>query len=84
MAFSRRSFFKRLATAVAIVALAPEIAFKPKREPEIALTPYWTQSERWTACYSDAYQEFLVMTVSKVSPVGPAILPFVRAPKEAA
>lgn len=36
---TRRSFFKRLASLVAVVALAPEIAFARKLETDPALNP---------------------------------------------
>lgn len=43
----RRSFFRRLAAIVAVVALAPEIAFS--RRLEFELPHYVLQSESWTA-----------------------------------
>lgn len=59
---SRRSFFSKVASLVAVIVLAPEIAFgtklkMPKAEPE--LVSFWMQTDRISACYSDEFLEAL-------------------------
>lgn len=63
---SRRTFFSKLASLVAVVALAPEIAFGAKLElpkadePKVeAVEFFWMQTDRISACYSDDYLEAL-------------------------
>ena len=59
----RRSFFTALAKAAAIVALAPQLAFRVKpieiAAPKIDLDSFWYQTERWSACYSKGYIDIL-------------------------
>lgn len=62
---TRRSFFQRLAGAVAAVALAPEIAFRAKLElpkiighdpgPTTMTAAFWTQTTRWGFVVTDDY-----------------------------
>jgi len=58
---SRRSFFSRLGAMVAVVALAPQIAFARKLEaPRLdQAAPFWYQTTRWSRCVSDSYRETL-------------------------
>jgi hypothetical protein len=61
----RRSFFQSIARAAAIVALAPQLAFRVK--PVVAeishpvevteVATYWTQTTRVVALYSEGYRE---------------------------
>lgn len=57
----RRSFFTSLAKAAAIVALAPQLAFRAKPikvalpEPPPTCVAYWTQMDRFTHYYDDDY-----------------------------
>jgi hypothetical protein len=62
----RRSFFQSLAKAAAIVALAPQLAFRVKpvvveishpAEVVTEVATYWTQTTRGVAFYSDGYRE---------------------------
>ena len=60
----RRKFFQRIAQAAAVVALAPQIAFRqkpllPKVEPQPALVSFWNQTERASTCYSAEYESAL-------------------------
>lgn len=64
---SRRSFFKRLASIVAVVSLAPEIAFARKLEAteisNLAATEgsnniFWLETSRIQICRSAAYEEY--------------------------
>jgi hypothetical protein len=65
---TRRSFFKRIAGLVAIVAIAPELAFRAKLALPAAedvavstetLGAFWTQTERHSVCVSAAYEEYM-------------------------
>lgn len=57
---SRRSFFKRIAEAVAIVALAPQIAFG-KRLIDGSVPSFWSTVQFWiitvrnTSCHNPEY-----------------------------
>jgi hypothetical protein len=57
----RRLFFKRLAQAVGLIALAPQLAFKaPSFESEISLkyrplTDYWVETTRVSRSYDAGY-----------------------------
>ena len=59
----RRSFFKRLAQAAAIVALAPQLCFRTKPEtfslPKPKVVPFWVQTTRSATCISVGYREQL-------------------------
>lgn len=51
---------------VAIVALAPEIAFKTKLQlpkEEVALTPFWIQTSRLSQCRSPEYNKYIDILV---------------------
>lgn len=54
---NRRSFFRSLAKAAAIVALAPQLAFRPKpiADWRIDAGAYWMQEERVSEWYSTEY-----------------------------
>lgn len=60
---SRRRFFKSLVKAAAIVALAPQIAFRVKplsvaveAVPKVeTVTPFWLQTTRYSSCVDDEY-----------------------------
>ena len=62
---SRRSFFSRVAAVIAIVALAPEIAFG--RKLDFADMPvvdwkslaFWTENESLSEFYTERYIEFI-------------------------
>lgn len=59
---NRRSFFSRLARAAAIIALAPQIAFRAPKivvalEQEPKLLSFWMEINPLTRCYSDEYLE---------------------------
>lgn len=64
----RRSFFKSLATLVATVALAPELAFNRPLKPELpnewAAVPFWHQETRLSYCYTDLYKRYLQETLA--------------------
>jgi len=60
----RRSFFTSLAKAAAIIALAPQLAFRVKpiewtRSDEgiMKTVAFWNQTERYTACVDAAYEK---------------------------
>lgn len=68
----RRSFFKSLATFVATIALAPEIAFKVsplKERPFVPVpvewkaVPFWYQTSRVAACYNDDYRKWMELVM---------------------
>lgn len=54
---SRRSFFKRLASLIAVVALAPEIAFARKLEAAstVSWMQFWVETSRVQHVRSAAY-----------------------------
>lgn len=56
---TRRSFFKRAVAIVAIVALAPEIAFRAKlslpKTQDFENIPYWMETSRIQHVYDDKY-----------------------------
>jgi len=53
---SRRSFFSRIAGAVATIALAPEIAFRAKLDVP-KLKAFWVETECYARCYDEGYLE---------------------------
>lgn len=66
---SRRSFFKRLASIVAVVAIAPEIAFARKLETAPGAIspdtiPFWFQTTRVSRYvdseYRKVFEQFLM------------------------
>ncbi len=66
--FNRRSFFKRVVAVVAVVAMAPEIAFNRRLQlvgaPLEQLTPFWTQTSRWARAQSQAYLDWQIYQVT--------------------
>lgn len=67
---TRRSFFKKIATAIAIVALAPEIAFRTKIAPtQAALEPvlFWIETKRVSRFTSKGYDEMIKQIGNRLS-----------------
>jgi hypothetical protein len=72
---NRRGFFKRVATAVAIIALAPEIAFNRK----LMVTPdpeFWSVTSRVVSYTDDKYlaafdEAQIWMTTARLTPTSP-------------
>lgn len=56
---NRRSFFQKIATAVAVLALAPQIAFRQKLAlPEAPLGDFWLGHDLIARVTSEAYREW--------------------------
>lgn len=63
---NRRGFFKGLAQAVAIISLAPRLAFKAPalsvkvmEVPVAQVVPFWFESNRYSLCTDKVYREWL-------------------------
>lgn len=79
---TRRGFFQSLAKAAAIIALAPQIAFRVKPE-EIAvrdIVPFWCETERYTLCYSEDYLNWFNERF-KGCPIGPDVITITHQPQ---
>lgn len=57
----RRSFFSRIAGAIAAIAIAPEIAFRAKLPVPAVVDPvpveFWHQTTRASVCFDREYLE---------------------------
>ena len=80
----RRSFFSSIARAAAIVALAPQLAFRVKPAMPVAvpqpqnheMVGYWYETSRHSECYSDEYIAAMTAILSqskKVSELFPRV-----------
>lgn len=71
----RRSFFRALARAAGIIALAPQLAFRPKWGPVIQ--PFWTQTKRMSRTVDDAYLKKMAELESRAFTFQPSWQDFV-------
>lgn len=52
---TRRNFFKRFAAVAAVIAMAPQIAFRRKVAREWEIAQFWYQERCVVRCYSEDY-----------------------------
>jgi hypothetical protein len=73
---TRRSFFKKIAAAVAVVAIAPRMAFSAKPlapvvpavpAPVVETVPFWYQTSRRSRMVTQEYLDVLASTMTRAS-----------------
>lgn len=75
---NRRSFFRSLARAAGIVALAPQLAFRVKPLQVEAPAPFWFQEDRASMLVDDNYLLFIAQLEAKTFEFPPSFQDFLR------